>query len=85
MAHDKNQKLLLDGVLALSQKMLSAGVKKKKRKWFLQSGRNMSFQKKKTTKVENTRSVTVIPRLYYLSALTCPSEMASCFIQGILE
>lgn len=59
----------------------------KRRKWIskwkehvIPKGKN-----KQPTEVINTHSVTVIPRLYYLSALTSLSEMASCFIQGILE
>lgn len=79
----KNQKLLLDGVLTLSQRTLKLRVTSRRGSGF-QSGRNMSFQKekKKPTEVENTHSVTVIPRLYYLSALTSLSEMASGHLRG---
>lgn len=83
----KNQKLLLEGVLTVSQETLSAWVKtkKKKRKWFSKWMEHVIQKEKNPTEVEATRSVTIIPRLYYLSALTSQSEMASSFIQGILE
>lgn len=81
----KNQKLLLDGVLTLSQKMLSAGFEEKKSKWFSKWKEHVIPKEKNPTEVENTHSVTVIPRLYYLSALTSLSEKAACFIQGILQ
>lgn len=79
----KNQKLSLDGVLTLSQKTLSAAINKKRRKWFSKWKEHVIPKgEKKPTEVENTRSVTVIPRLYYLSALTSLSEMASGHIRG---
>lgn len=68
--------ILVDGVCTSSQKMLSAVVKKKK--W-------IKCQQKKNMVVESTCSVTVIPRLCYLSALTSLLEMASCFFQGFVE
>lgn len=40
-------------------------------------------KRRKQPRLKNTHSVTVIPRLSYLSALT--SEMARCFIQALLE
>lgn len=87
-AHDdlKTKSFCWMGYLLWARRRVELGVSEETRTWFSKWKENDIPKGGKTpTEAENTHSVAVIPRLYYLSALTSLSEMASCFIQGILE